>query len=446
MYKLTSFILAGLLALCVAITLVCASGANAADGFSKDTMKRMGTFVSNFTELGMTNLPDAQNLPDEQYVAFGVRHEWVNNHKRFKMGDGVASIEASHIENAVMRYFGKAFKAHRAVPDHGIQYDPATKRYTIPMADGEMRTYARVESVTQNADGTLVMRGTLYNAKNTKETFGPFTAKAKPHKWNGKDTWALLSLELTSETASGANSKPAMSDALPVQATGTNGSQDIKELTAAAEAGDAEAQYKLGFAYYMGRGVERDAAKAVEWFTKAAEQGHAEAQYQLGWMYKDKDDAKAAEWYLKAAKQGHVEAQGAIGRAYEDGEGVARDAAKAAEWYLKAAEQGEMDAQCRIAVAYDKGKGVEQDSAKAAKWYLKSAEQGHAVAQYEIAFMYYNGRGVEKDLVAAYRWLLVTEPDGGGADIEEALEVCRKELTPEQIKEAESKAKAHLGI
>ena len=80
MHKLTSCILAGLLAL------VCASNLYAADGFSKDSMKRMGTFVSNFTELGMYNLPDAQKLTDEQYAEFGVMHEWINNFKRFKMG------------------------------------------------------------------------------------------------------------------------------------------------------------------------------------------------------------------------------------------------------------------------------------------------------------------------------------------------------------------------
>ena len=54
MHKLASCILASLLAL------VCASNLYAADGFSKDSMKRMGTFVSNFTELGMYMGPQLQ--------------------------------------------------------------------------------------------------------------------------------------------------------------------------------------------------------------------------------------------------------------------------------------------------------------------------------------------------------------------------------------------------
>ena len=108
---------------------------------------------------------------------------------------------------------------------------------------------------------------------------------------------------------------------------------DIKELTAAAEAGDADAQYELGSEYYI-----------------------------------KEDDAKAAEWYLKAAEQGHAEAQYEIGTKYEDGEGVERDAAKAAEWYLKAAEQGHALAQLSIAVAYANGEGVKEDSVTAYMW------------------------------------------------------------------------------
>jgi hypothetical protein len=51
------------------------------------------------------------------------------------------------------------------------------------------------------------------------------------------------------------------------------------ELEATAQAGNAEAQYKLGNCYLNGEhGLEKDFEKAVEWYTKAAEQGHAEAK------------------------------------------------------------------------------------------------------------------------------------------------------------------------
>ena len=55
----------------------------------------------------------------------------------------------------------------------------------------------------------------------------------------------------------------------------------IQELQQKAEAGDAEAQYKLGNRYYYGTFVEKDYGKAVYWYTKAAEQGDVAAQISL---------------------------------------------------------------------------------------------------------------------------------------------------------------------
>ena len=59
-------------------------------------------------------------------------------------------------------------------------------------------------------------------------------------------------------------------------------SADIAEVRAKAEAGDAEAQVKLGDMYYFGRGVPKDYTQAVSWYRKAAQQGYAKAQYNLG--------------------------------------------------------------------------------------------------------------------------------------------------------------------
>ena len=53
----------------------------------------------------------------------------------------------------------------------------------------------------------------------------------------------------------------------------------------AADQGDAEAQYGLGFMYYQGKGVPHDYVEAARWYRKAAEQDNAEADYGLGFMY-----------------------------------------------------------------------------------------------------------------------------------------------------------------
>ena len=49
----------------------------------------------------------------------------------------------------------------------------------------------------------------------------------------------------------------------------------------AAEAGDAEAQYRLGLMYAKGDGVEEDQWEAVDWLRKAAKQGHKPARNEL---------------------------------------------------------------------------------------------------------------------------------------------------------------------
>ena len=63
--------------------------------------------------------------------------------------------------------------------------------------------------------------------------------------------------------------------------------------------------------------ISENEQKTVEWYLKAAEQGNANAQYIIGYCYqhglgikKDEQNKKTVEWYLKAAEQvsdrGHV--------------------------------------------------------------------------------------------------------------------------------------------
>ena len=67
----------------------------------------------------------------------------------------------------------------------------------------------------------------------------------------------------------------------------------------------------------FGHGVDKDEAKAVEWYTKAAEQGDKDAQYALALCYQNgtgiaKDEAQAKDWLTKAVEQGHEPAKEAL--------------------------------------------------------------------------------------------------------------------------------------
>ena len=53
----------------------------------------------------------------------------------------------------------------------------------------------------------------------------------------------------------------------------------------AAESGDSNAQFQMGYAYFSGIGIEKNIEKGIPWFEKAAEQNHEVAQYNLGRFY-----------------------------------------------------------------------------------------------------------------------------------------------------------------
>jgi len=89
---------------------------------------------------------------------------------------------------------------------------------------------------------------------------------------------------------------------------------EISDLTAKAEAGDASAQYSLGMMYATGEGVPQNYQQAVYWWQKAAERGKAAAQFDLGVMYANgegvtQDFVQAHKWWNIASTNGHQKAR-----------------------------------------------------------------------------------------------------------------------------------------
>ena len=134
--------------------------------------------------------------------------------------------------------------------------------------------------------------------------------------------------------------------------------RDVGALTKAANQGDADAQYWLGFAYYAGKDVRQDVAEAARWWGKAADQGHARAQSNLGVVYYHgtgvrQDFAEAVRWYKKAADQGDAGAQNSLGVAYFTGKGAPQNYVEAYFWGNLAAALGKGGAENAVASARD---------------------------------------------------------------------------------------------
>jgi Sel1 repeat len=115
--------------------------------------------------------------------------------------------------------------------------------------------------------------------------------------------------------------------------------EEVEQLTAEAEGGDAEAQYKLGMVYHNGRGKDHP-----------------------------RDYDQAMKWLRMAADQGNVLAEDWVGTMYYRGEGVPQDYLEAVKWYRMAAEKGNGHAQWQLVDMYQKGIGVPRDLAESKKW------------------------------------------------------------------------------
>jgi len=102
-------------------------------------------------------------------------------------------------------------------------------------------------------------------------------------------------------------------------------------VSQAAEKGDALAQYSLGRAYWLGRGVATNLQASLKWLKKAAQQDQPDAMQTLGEIYLTggpgikADGRQAFHWFLKAADQGRTGALCSLGSLFEEGNGAPRN-------------------------------------------------------------------------------------------------------------------------
>jgi hypothetical protein len=93
-----------------------------------------------------------------------------------------------------------------------------------------------------------------------------------------------------------------------------------------AEAGDADAQFNLGQAYRLGRGVTINLGAARTWFERAATKGHVDAQTMLGLLlFQNGDQVQGLKWLKQAAEQGEPRALLVYGTALYNGDAVTQD-------------------------------------------------------------------------------------------------------------------------
>lgn len=115
----------------------------------------------------------------------------------------------------------------------------------------------------------------------------------------------------------------------------------LREWRPAAVAGDADAQFNLGQAYKLGRGVNADLGQAADWFRRAAAQGHLQAEDNLGLvLYELNRKAESLPFLERSAARGEPRAQYVLGAELFNGENTARDLPRAYALMKRASDAG----------------------------------------------------------------------------------------------------------
>ena len=219
----------------------------------------------------------------------------------------------------------------------------------------------------------------------------------------------------------------------------------FKEWLPLAEAGDVNAQFRLGIMYDNGDGVTQNHKEAVKWYKLAAEQGHPNSQFNVGLRYENgqgvnQDYQTAIKWYKLAAEKRNPRAEDALGSFYKLGHGVTQNYQEAIKWYKLSSEQGYSRAQHNMALMYYDGLGVTKDYQEAAKWYKLAAEQGYPKAQEALGVLYVRAEGVTQDYAMAYLWFSIGADNGNKKSLQ-YRDMIAKEMTPAAVTKAQAMAR-----
>ena len=199
-----------------------------------------------------------------------------------------------------------------------------------------------------------------------------------------------------------------------------------------------------------------DYPTAVQELEPYARAGNARAQYLLGYMYDfgssslhpafARDEEKAIYWLDLAVAQSYPPAMGHRAGIYV---GTARnrsDLEKGLALLTKAAEAGDVESQVslgiQLGVISHLRFGIEKDPKRAVYWLTRAAQAGWRDYS-ELAFVTcgeVEASGNRDVLVTCFSWLLVAMSDGGDDQAEKWYRQLRPRVTADDIAEATRRA------
>jgi cell division septation protein DedD len=115
----------------------------------------------------------------------------------------------------------------------------------------------------------------------------------------------------------------------------------VKQWRDPAAKGDPDAQFNMGQAYKLGRGIKQDLNMAGEWYARAARQGHLQAADSLGHLYHYQGKVAQALPLLEASSQrGEPRSQYLLATELFNGVNIAKDWVRAYALMTRASSAG----------------------------------------------------------------------------------------------------------
>lgn len=154
---------------------------------------------------------------------------------------------------------------------------------------------------------------------------------------------ASLKLAALSTAALALATSPALADVKAGVDAWSRGEHAVavKEWLGPAAKGDPDAQFNMGQAYKLGKGVPQDSKRAEAWYRKAAENGHIKAADTLGLlMFQDGRKTDAVPFLQASAERGDPRAQYIMGIAHFNGDVVGKDWVRAYALMSRSASAG----------------------------------------------------------------------------------------------------------
>ena len=163
-------------------------------------------------------------------------------------------------------------------------------------------------------------------------------------------TWGLLSAAAIAVAIPAATSfaQQSVEDGFKAWEAGRH-DEAVRFWRVLADRGNGDAQFALGHAYRLGRGVPQNLNLAEQWYERAARNGHSEAQAMYGViLFQNGRRREALPYIERGAQNGDPRAQYVLGTVLFNGDYLPADHPRAYALMTRAAAQGLPQAQSHL--------------------------------------------------------------------------------------------------